>query len=41
MIKFTDFIKVLDEKKTKVKFNMNAGDCKKPAWDLLLEDSIE
>ena len=28
MIKFTDFIKVPDEKKTKVKFNMNAGDCK-------------
>lgn len=41
MIKFTDFIKVPDEKKTKVKFNMNAGDCKKPAWDLLLEDSTE
>lgn len=41
MIKFTDFIKVPDEKKTKVKFNMNAGDCKKLAWDLLLEDSTE
>jgi len=29
MIKLTDFIIVPDEKKTKVKFNMNAGDTNK------------
>jgi len=41
MIKLTDFIIVPDEKKTKVKFNMNAGDTNKRAWDLLLEDDFE
>ncbi len=35
MIKFEDFFKVADPKKTKVKFNMNAGDPHKPAWNYL------
>ena len=39
MIKFTDFIKVDLPEKTKIKFNMNAGDWTKRAWDLLLDDS--
>jgi hypothetical protein len=39
MIKFTDFIKVLNPEKTKVKFNMNASDWNKRALDLLLDDS--
>jgi len=39
MIKFTDFIEVVDPKKTKVKFNMNASDWNKRALDLLLDDS--
>jgi len=38
MIKFTDFIVPPNAARTKVKFNMNAGDWKYPAWDLLLED---
>ena len=38
MIKFTDFIKAPDPKKTKVKFNMRTGNTNIPAWDLLLED---
>lgn len=39
MIKFEDFFKVSDPNRTKVKFNMNAGDATKPAWDLLLDES--
>ena len=38
MIRFIDFIKAPDDNKTKVKFNMNAGDPNIRAWDLLLED---
>ena len=38
MIKLTDFIKVPDIDKTKIKFNMNSGDVNVTAWDLLLED---
>lgn len=41
MIKFVDFISTPDPKRTKVKFNMNAGDWNKRAWDLLLEDDPE
>ena len=41
MIKFENFIIAPDAKKTKVKFNMNAGDWNKRAWDLLLEDDPE
>ena len=41
MIKFVDFISTPDPKRTKVKFNMNAGDWDKRAWDLLLEDDPE
>lgn len=41
MIKFVDFILAPDPQKTKVKFNMNAGDWNKRAWDLLLEDDPE
>ncbi|MFW6047487.1 MAG: GIY-YIG nuclease family protein, partial [Candidatus Woesearchaeota archaeon] len=41
MIKFKDFIKVIDADKTKVKFNMNASDRNKRALDLLLDDSDE
>lgn len=36
MIKFEDFFPVLDPNKTKIKFNMNAGDRNYPAWDYLL-----
>lgn len=39
MILFTDFIKVPDPDKTKVKFNMNPNDVTQPAWDLLRDDS--
>ena len=39
MIRFTDFIKVPNGQKTKIKFNMNAGNVNKPAWDLLRDDS--
>jgi len=39
MIKFEDFILTPDPKKTKVKFNMNAGDPNLRAWDLLLDDN--
>ena len=39
MIKFEDFIKAPDAKRTKVKFNMHAGDREILAWDLLLEDN--
>ncbi len=38
MIKFIDFISAPEPKRTKVKFNMNAGDPNIRAWDLLLED---
>jgi len=41
MIKFVDFIVAPDARRTKVKFNMNAGDWNKRAWDLLLEDDPE
>lgn len=41
MIKLEDFISVPDINKTKVKFNMNAGDPDKRAWDLLLDDDPE
>ncbi|MFW5889415.1 MAG: GIY-YIG nuclease family protein [Bacillota bacterium] len=41
MIKFSDFIDVIDPSKTKVKFNMNASDWNKRALDLLLDDSEE
>lgn len=41
MIKLEDFISVPDASKTKVKFNMNAGDQNKRAWDLLLDDDPE
>lgn len=41
MIKFEDFIKMEYPEKTKVKFNMNAGDGSKRAWDLLLADDPE
>lgn len=39
MIKLTDFIQTPNVSKTKIKFNMNAGDINKRAWDFLLEDS--
>lgn len=39
MIKLKDFIKVPDDNRTKIKFNMNASDINKRAWDFLLEDS--
>lgn len=38
MIKLTDFIITPDMKRTKIKFNMNASDITKRAWDFLLED---
>jgi len=38
---FESFILPPDPKRTKVKFNMNAGDWNKRAWDLLLEDDQE
>lgn len=41
MIQLTDFIKTPNVSKTKIKFNMNAGDVNKRAWDLLLEDDQE
>ena len=41
MIKLTDFIKVSDDNRTKIKFNMNASDINKRAWDFLLEDNEE
>lgn len=39
MIKLTDFLAFPEPAKAKIKFNMNAGDITKPAWDLLLNDS--
>lgn len=42
MIKFEDFFKEIPNfKKTKVKFNMNAGNSEKRAWDLLLNDDFD
>lgn len=41
MIKFTDFIQTPNIDKTKIKFNMNAADVNKRAWDFLLEDNEE
>ena len=41
MIKFTDFITPPNPQRTKVKFNMNASDASKPAWDFLLDDDDE
>jgi hypothetical protein len=41
MIKFTDFIKPPNPNRTKVKFNMNASDTSKLAWDYLLDDDNE
>jgi len=38
-ITFEDFFKFKFSDKTKVKFNMNAGDTKLRAWDYLFEDS--
>ena len=37
MLKFEDFFKVDHPEKTKVKFNMNAGDTSYPAWDYLMQ----
>ena len=39
MIKLTDFLAFPEPAEAKIKFNMNAGDITKPAWDLLLNDS--
>lgn len=36
MLKFEDFFKVANPEKTKVKFNMNAGDTSLRAWDYLI-----
>lgn len=41
MIRFEDFLTVLNPEKTKVKFNMNAGDPNLQAYDLLIEDNPE
>ena len=38
IIKFEDFFPVEDSKRVKVKFNMNPGDSKIYAWDLLYRD---
>lgn len=38
MIKFEDFFKIDNPNRTKVKFNMNAGNVTLPAYDYLLED---
>ena len=37
MLRFIDFFDVKEPDKTKVKFNMNAGDTNYPAWDYLLQ----
>jgi len=39
MIMFEDFFPVAHPDRTKVKFNMNGGDVRYPAWDYLLEDN--
>ena len=36
MIRFEDFFKIDHPEKTKVKFNMNAGDVNLRAWDYLI-----
>jgi hypothetical protein len=41
MIKFNDFLVVDKPEKTKVKFNMNAGNTTKPAWEYLRDDDSE
>lgn len=41
MIKFSEFMPVSFPDKTKVKFNMNAGNTAHRAWDYLMEDSPE
>ncbi|WP_267188389.1 hypothetical protein [Staphylococcus epidermidis] len=42
MIELNKFIKVPDLNKTKIKFNMNAGNAEIKAWDLLFkEDETE
>ena len=41
LIKFEDFFKVDDPDKTKVKFNMNAGDVRYRAWDYLINGEAE
>ena len=41
MIKFSDFMPVEFPEKTKVKFNMNAGNAALRAWDYLREDAPE
>lgn len=41
MIKLSDLIKTPDDTRTKIKFNMNASDVTKKAWDFLLEDDPE
>lgn len=41
MIKFPDFMPVNFPDKTKVKFNMNAGNTALHAWDYLLDDAPE
>ncbi len=41
MLKFEDFFKVDHPEKTKVKFNINDGDPKKKAWDILLKGETD
>lgn len=41
MLKFEDFLPVDFPDKTKVKFNMNAGNTNFPAWDYLRDDNPE
>ena len=41
MIKFSDFMPVDFPDKTKVKFNMNAGNTALRAWDYLLDDCLK
>ena len=41
MLSFEEFFPVEFPEKTKVKFNMNAGNVDYPAWDYLRDDAIE
>ena len=41
MLRFEDFLSVDFPDKTKVKFNMNAGNTNFPAWDYLRDDNLE
>jgi len=41
MINFDEFLVVEEPKRTKVKFNMNAGDINLPAWEYLRDDDPE